>query len=72
MVGQVSDENEGDEEKVLPKYLIDFDAGEAAGRSLPALIASPRACGAEKSPPPTIGVFTASNRRGNETSWSDR
>jgi len=39
---QVSDETEGDEEKVLPKYLIDFDAGTRSGRSLPMLIASRR------------------------------
>ena len=42
VTGQVSDENEGDEEKALPKYLIDFDAGAMAGRSLPMLIASRR------------------------------
>ena len=42
VTGKVSDENEDIEEKVLPKYLIDFDAGKAAGRSLPSLIASRR------------------------------
>ena len=39
---QVNHGDEGDEEKVLPKYLIDFDAGDAGGRSLPILIASRR------------------------------
>ena len=39
---QVSDENGGEEEHVLPKYLIDFDAGTTAGRSIPMLIASRR------------------------------
>ena len=42
VTAQVSDKNGGDEEKVLPKYLIDFDAGTMSGRSLPMLIASRR------------------------------
>ena len=40
--GKVSDDSEGDEEKVLPKYLIDFEAGVTGSRSLPMLIASRR------------------------------
>jgi hypothetical protein len=42
VTGQVSDGNEDDEEKVLPKYLIDVDGAETAGRSIPMLIASRR------------------------------
>jgi len=42
VTAQVSDKNGGDEEKVLPKYLIDFEAGTTSGRSLPMLIASRR------------------------------
>ncbi len=42
VTGVVGDENEGDEEKPLPKYLIDFEAEATARRSLPALIASRR------------------------------
>jgi hypothetical protein len=40
--GKAADGNEGDEEKPLPKYLIDFEVGQASGRSLPMLIASRR------------------------------
>ena len=42
MAAQVSDENGDNEEKALPKYFIDFDAGATSGRALPMLVASRR------------------------------
>lgn len=42
VTGQVSDENKLDEDKLLPKYLIDIESEVTVHRSLPSLIASRR------------------------------